>query len=146
MRYDHKEANSFLFSGECDFEVLTAEERVNPYNGREEINMKLLIENAEGRKANFFASLSALKPWHIKNFCLATGISLEKFESNELKASDCENKKGRCVMKIFKDKNNEDKSGVNKWIPVESLSNNSAPKPLEPNSVKTEDLNDDIPF
>jgi hypothetical protein len=146
MRFRHEDAGKFLFSGKCRFKVIEQIERNNPFDGSEEINLKLLITDSEGRTANFFNSLNALKPWHIRDFCLASGIPLEVFQSNNLTASECANKEGYCTMKVYKDKNGEDKSGISKWLPLEPSSNDSVPKMLEPNSVKTEDLNDDIPF
>jgi len=139
MRFNPEEAeNQLLAEGDADFEVLKAEDATSK-SGNEMIQLLLKVWDNQGQQGNVFDYLLPKLAWKIKQFCLATGIPLEKFKSGELSASDCLGKTGKAFIKTQKDKTGQyaDKTVIAGYAELEEAKNNK---------TGAEFKDDDIPF
>ncbi len=142
MRFNHKENPYSVQDGKCSFKVIMSEDRKNPFDQTEEINLKIKVTDPTNKSADFFVSLNEKKPWIIKAFCLASGIPMEVFESDNLSAAQCMNKEGDCIMGTYKNKEGEDKCGLRSWVKRDDvITSSSATKQEEPPFP-----DDDVPF
>lgn len=140
MKFNPEESeNQLLAEGDADFEVLKADDTESK-SGNEMIQLLLKVWDSHGQQGNVFDYLLPKLAWKIKQFCQATGISLDKFNSGELTAADCLGKTGKAFIKTQKDKTGQykDKTVITGYaVPEESMPNAEG---------KAEFKDDDIPF
>lgn len=143
MKYNHEDAeNQLLAEGDADFQVIKATDEVSK-SGNEMIALLLKVWDSEGREGTIFDYLLPKLAWKIKHFCEATGISMDKFKSNQLCAADCADKTGKAKIKTQVDKTGQyqPKSVIADYFiklnaGKEATAQNGNPPPFD----------DDIPF
>lgn len=146
MRFTPKteaELNSFnlLEKGIYKFYVFEAKDRLSKSN-KEMIELKLKIEN-EGREHYIFDYLLEAMGYKLRHFATCSGM-LDKYETGELKASDCIAKKG--YVEIIVQPGNmkpeggyyPDKNAVKDYV----VTGNAA----SPIAAHAPEFSDDIPF
>lgn len=133
---------NLLQPGTYDFEVISAEDKQSESSGNDMIALKLRIFTDTGEKTVFdYLVFTEKNQFKIRRFCETTGM-LSRYESGELAAEDCENRCGKAVLGIQKDKTGQypDRNTVKEYC-----------KPGEPTAKATTEANasfdaDNIPF
>jgi len=87
---------------ECDFEVMTAENKVSKA-GNEMIALKLCVWHGE-REVHVYDYLMPSMQFKLLHFCEAAGLT-DRYASGNLSATDCQSKTGKVVIGL------EDASG-----------------------------------
>ncbi len=133
-------AYQLLQPGTYPFSVTKAEECVSK-SGNEMIKLTITIWETAGSSRQIFDYLLEAMPLKLRGFALATGMP-EKYNSGEIKASDCENKEGYVQIGIEPGKPKEDGTLYPARNSVKAYTT------LKEEIMKPVDngLNDDIPF
>jgi len=80
---------------ECDFEVISAENKVSKA-GNEMIALKLLVWHGE-REVHVYDYLMPSMQFKLLHFCEAAGLT-DRYASGNLSATDCQGKTGKVVI------------------------------------------------
>jgi hypothetical protein len=88
-------------AGEYDFEVSEAEDGQSQSSGRDQIKLVLWVFNDEGGRRTVFDYLGSdeKSQWKVRHFCAAVGL-IEKYESGDLEAWDCQGRTGRLALGV----------------------------------------------
>jgi|SRR6185503_2271199 len=131
--------------GEYSFQVIEALDQVAK-SGNEMIKLKMKIWDNMGRERLIFDYVLEAMAFKLRHFCDATGLT-EKYESGELRASDCPGRAGKLELGLEESKPNPNggmyapKNMVKDYIKSEG----TTAKLTE--AIKDEfDNNADIPF
>ena len=98
---------------ECDFEVMTAENKVSKA-GNDMIAVKLCVWHGE-REVHVYDYLMATMGFKLLHFCEAAGLT-DRYASGGLDASDCQRKTGRAVIGLEPSGNYAAKNVVKDYI------------------------------
>lgn len=82
---------------ECDFEVMTAENKVSK-SGNEMIAVKLRVWHGDSER-HVYDYLMASMGFKLLHFCEATGLT-NRYAEGALDATHCHGKAGRAVVKV----------------------------------------------
>jgi hypothetical protein len=138
------QAMSLVEPGQYSFQVVEAQDQVAK-SGNEMIKLKLKIWDNAGRERLIFDYVLEAMAFKLRHFCDATGLT-EKYESGELRASDCPGKAGKLELALEQGKQKPeggyypDKNTVKDYIKPEG----AVSKPAE--APKDEFDSQDIPF
>ncbi len=143
MKFDPKCTANTIREGEVVWQVIKAADHIskpsekNP-NGKESIKIMMKIWDNLGNEG--FSTCYIGEPWKLKQFCRSCGM-LDKFESGEIIALDCEGKSGNGITKIEIDVKGvyEDKNVIVKFLEKEEKSTPKA-------EAKKPEFDDDLPF
>jgi hypothetical protein len=119
--------------GECDFEVVVAEETTSKASGQPMLKLQLKVWDKNGREGFVFDYITADAQWKIKNLCDAIGHS-DLYLSGTVHQGSLVGQCGKAMIKI-----QEDKTG--KYGPSPKVKYY-----IEPGAAKAKSANDLPPF
>jgi len=127
---------SLIEPGQYPFEVIEAEDRISK-SGNEMIWLKLKIWDSLGRERFIFDYLLDSMAHKVKHFCDITNMQ-DKYENENLLATDCLGKSGHLDLIIQKDKTGQyaDRNSVRDYVVKKSVEK----------VIETPFVDDDIPF
>lgn len=130
-----------LKSGYCDFEVISAKDKISKSSGNEMIELTLRVWDSEGRQAQLFDYLvSSFQP-KIKSFFDSIGAP-QTYESGEIDANVIVGATGRAKLGIEKSEQYGDKPKIRDYVkPGVQIEKKKA---VNPDDVRQD--GDDIPF
>lgn len=117
-----RQEERLLAAGECDFEVIGADEQFNDKNKCDMLVLTLRIWDKNGKEAvqkDWILNNEQFE-WKLRHFCHSANLG-DDYESGDLSTYSMRGKTGKLMLSVRKDKKGEfaDQNSVQDYIPVE---------------------------